>query len=285
MKKNQVILLFVLLGLFVAAGCATDKERQEGERNQVPTEQVTKQPEVKPTEEIDEEMSGQEVFPYELICSSVEETNEAKDGEVVYFTSKLYYPVFEGTYADNMNRFVESITKKFREALPVAEENAKYDYEDAKAGEFSGYIFPEAEELTVSCVWGKEQWQVLLSRCVSDSGGAHPNVYCKAYVVDMTTGSERKIESVLEPYGVTKEEMVAYATEQIKNEYGEDLYVFDDESYLEGEVVRFTEENQWFVNEKGLVVFANPYEITPYAYGMIECEISYEVLEEGLKNK
>ena len=135
----------------------------------------------------------------------------------------------------------------------------------------------------VSWLWGREQYQTLFTKWFSHSGGAHPNTFCKAYVVNLTDGGQETFESMIQPYGLTTERVVTFATERIRKEHGEDLFETDSDDTLEEWVYEFTRENQWYFNEKGLVLFANPFDIAPYAYGMIECEISYEELEQGLK--
>lgn len=276
MKRKNLILCIGLFVIFSMTGCGVSGEKQKENTTNTPVEVVTKGPENNgPGED--------EVQPYELAFVGKEETEEAKDGDFVYFKSSLYYPVFEGEYADNMNRFVTSVTESFREFLPDAKENAKFDYEDFLLGEYATSIFPEEEVFSVSCLWSKEPYITLFTKGVSSTGGAHPNVYCRSYVVNMTNGCPETVEGMLEPYGITTEELAEYVLEQIQTEHGEVLYPFDNAGDLEKEVYRFLQEHQWYFNEEGMVVFANPYEIAAYAYGMIECDISYEVLEEGLK--
>lgn len=285
MKK--IIGICGLLGLFCVAGCAMANEKQQ----EISTEKNIGAPEEKPADKTEQtglpaktEALKQEVTSADLTVSVFEEKSEAKEGEEVYFTSCVYYPVYEGTYADKMNSFVTALVEKFRYVAQAAEESAAYDYREVKEGTVPESLFPEKEEFVISCVWETEQWQVLLCSEYSDVGGAHPNVYAEAYVVDVTTGAAVGIERVLEVYGVTKEELAAYAALQIQREHGEELYAFDDtESALREETSRFLEENQWYLKEEGLVLFANPYEIAPYVYGTITCEIPYGVLEEGLK--
>ena len=276
MKRRGLITLFGVLTIFVAAGCGSVTEKQEAEATSAPEKEVTEAP-ANTTPEVNEEQ------PYTVKFTGKEEIEEAKDGEYVYFRSSLYYPVFEGQYADNMNRFVSSVTESFREALPDAKESAKYDYEDFMAGEFSVPIFPEEENLSVSCLWEKEPYLTLFTKGISNTGGAHPNVFCQAYVVNVTNGAPVRMEQMLEPYGITEEVLADYVTEKLLAEHGEDLFDYDDTEDFKADVYRFIQGNQWYFNDKGLVVFANPYEIAAYAYGMIECEISYEELEEGLK--
>lgn len=277
MKKRNVFFLVACVALCFMAGCGRSVTEQEGGG--------TKTPEATPTGAVNgtNPVQENEKQPDEVTVSFQEEIDEAKDGEVVYFTSKIYYPVFEGNYADNLNRFVSAITEEFRASLPTAKENAALDYSDSKEDNFLAPIFPEVEEFTVSCVWKKEQRQVLFTKWFSDIGGAHPSTYCRAYVVDMTDGSQEEIDNIVKAYGITKEELITYVAEEFRKEHGENLYLYDDENDYEAEIARFLEENQWYLTEKGLVVFANPYELAAYVYGMLECEIPYEVLEGGLK--
>lgn len=277
MKGRSIIALLGVFAMLVAAGCGGKEEQLKEEVTKAPVEDVTKTPESNLPE------GGEEEPSYVLEFTGKEEIEELKDGEYVYFKSSLYYPVFEGYYADNMNRFVASVTETFRESLPDAKENAEFDYGEWLSGEYSVPIFPEEEELSVSCLWNREQYMTLFSKYTSYTGGAHPNVFCRAYVVDMTDGNPESIEDMLKPYGVTTDALVDYATNKLLAEHGEDLFEYDDAYGYKTDVFRFVQGNQWYFNEKGLVIFANPYEIAAYAYGMIECEISYEELEQGLK--
>ena len=286
MKKKRVITLMGILTVLTAVGCGMSENKQKEKLTEAPSEYITKTPEDKetPTEAVGVTATVQgEESRYELSITFREETEEAKDGDVVYFRSGIYYPVFEGTCANHMNRFVTSLVEAFREVLPDAQESAQFDYEESKKNEFGMQIFPETEELTVSCVLSKEQITVLKAEYYSNTGGAHSNVAHKTYVVDMTDGCEETFESMVEEYGVTTDEIIDFAVARIQKEHGEDLFETDNEDALKGRVSMFIQSNQWYFNEKGLVLFANPYDIAPYAAGMIECEISYEELEQGLK--
>ncbi len=276
MKGKKAILLLSITTLFLSAGCKTGQGSEAG---------ITEFPFPTPTEavQITSSVGADENVSDAITYTLKEESEEVKDGDVVYFTSYLSYPVFEGNGADNLNRFVGERIEMFKNALPEAKENAAWDYEDAKENDHFSWIFPEKEEFTVSCIWAKEQWQVLFTTGVSDWGGAHPNVYWKAYVVDSTTGEAEVVETFLERYGITKDELIAHVAEAIRTELGDELRAFDNEADYAGEIRRLFEDNQWYLSEKGLVVFANPYELASYANGMVECEISYEELEEGLK--
>ncbi len=273
--KSAVALVGVLVSVAVI-GCGSGEDIPPGQTTNPPEETVmTGMPSAE----------GEDEFPYELKFRSEEESEEEKDGEFVYFKSAVNYPVFEGKYAENMNRFVATLTEVFRQELSAAKDNAEFDYEESQNDEYRIAMFPEEEEFVVSCPWGKGQYYTLFTKWFSYSGGAHPNTFCKAYVVDMTKGEKETLENIIRPYGLTTENIVSFATERIRNEHGEELFETDDETALEERIYEFIRGNQWYLNDKGLILFANPYDIAAYAYGMIECEISYEELEQGLKKK
>lgn len=287
MKKKVIPAFMAVLILFLAVGCQKVEENREGETTKPPVEAVTnalsQETKGTPSPEGTQTGSVQGEDSMDLMYTFREEIEEEKDGDFVYFRSILRYPVFEGEKAEEINGFVASLSEGFREFLPEAREDAKYNYEDSLLAEFAFSGFPESEEFIVKCLWETSQYVTLFTQNISDTGGAHPNVFCQAYVVDLTDGCQVSLERMLEPYGLTMENMIEYATERIRKVHGEALYEYDDADDLEKDVVRFMQENQWYFNENGLVLFANPYEIAAYAYGIIECEISYEELEQGLK--
>ncbi len=62
--------------------------------------------------------------------------------------------------------------------------------------------------------------------------------------------------------------------------YGDDgeSYLFDDAQETIGTIV--DEGEQWYFNDNGIVVYANPYDIATYAYGILRFEVPYSALEE-----
>lgn len=286
MKRKTVLKITAVLAVLFVSGCGTGAKGGP-EATIPPVEAVTGAPVQEPKETMspEEEMTGggKEEIASGLRYFFREEAEEAKDGEFVYFKSSMYYPVFEGKNADAMNEFVASLAEPFRECLPEARENAKFDYEESLTVDYVVSIFPEEEEFIVSCLWETEQYVTLFVQSVSDTGGVHPNVSCRAYVVNVVDATAESFEDMLEPYGLTKEEIVVYTTEKLRTEHGEILYCYGDIPALEKDVERLVQNHQWYFNENGLVLFSNAYEIAAYAYGMIECEISYEELEQGLK--
>ena len=210
MKKKGMLAFMAVLIMFLAAGCQKGEENRKEEALRPWSDALTEMP----VQEIEGTVSQnpgaeQEEKISELKISFREETEEEKDGDFVDFKSILYYPVFSGENAEAMNRFAETITETFREVLPEAKENAKFDFEDSLLGEYIVSIFPEKEELIISSLWETEQYITLFAKSVSSTGGVHPNVSCRAYVVDVTTGEAKSMEQMLKPYSLTTESVVA----------------------------------------------------------------------------
>lgn len=271
---KKIRLVGVLLGsMLLLSACKGKEEEKELTPTPVPTtgqEQPTEPaPSVTPAQ-------GGLVFRLET------EEYSAKEGEVEVFHAKLVYPVFEGGCADVLNEFVLSMIGGFRLRLPLSEENARLNYAEF-SGEDIEYAFPEAEELDITIAAETEKWISFSSLWYGNTGGPHPNTYCKTYVREKADGSEVKIEEYLEQYGLTLSETAAYAAEQVRAVSEEGM--FWDEEGLPGAFLKILEEDQWYLTEKGLMLFANPYELAAYVYGKIEYEIPYEVLQQGLKNQ
>ena len=287
MKKRRIGFVCGIFGMTILIGCGENEIPAVGRPTVTQSAEVvvTKEPDNTSTPESTKAPEVPEQNTDELQYSFAEETDEAGDGEVTYFSSVISYPVFAGgDGAEAVNGFVETLLAEFRLYLPEAEENAKYDYEEFKNGEFPGFIFPEVQEYTVSVLWQDADVVALYVQDYSHTGGAHPNTFGVTHMINKADGMTVESEAILAEYGLSVEEVAEYAAAQIRKKDGDVLYETDREETLTEWVTNFLKGNQWYLNERGLVIFANPYDIAPYAYGVIECEISYEDLEQGLKN-
>jgi len=281
MKKHRIFVICSFLGIMFLAGCKESGKNVSNSPSPIPTITKTEEGEVTKRPESTKKPEQQS---YELLYSYREETTQATEGEEIYFTSCILCPEFEGEGAEVVNVFVEKLTEEFRVVLSESEECAKLDYEDSKVREYPDSFFPEVEELTIRVLWQDEDRMVLHAQYYSYMGGAHPNNFGFAYVINKKDGTQIEIEKVLNDYGLSAEAVAEYAVAQFKEIADDVLYEMDDKNGLKNFVLGFIKGNQWYLTENGLVIFANPYDIAPYAYGVIECEIPYADLEQGLKN-
>lgn len=121
------------------------------------------------------------------------------------------------------------------------------------------------------------------------TGGAHGTYHERAYVFDPATG-ERLTFSALCDSAETTEAMKAYMLEKMleqakAEDSGVDLSIFQEEGSLEGALRSLIREASWYLDENGLIVFSDIYEIGSYAAGIIRFRFSYDELSEYLKDK
>ena len=119
--------------------------------------------------------------------------------------------------------------------------------------------------------------------CLSSlySGGVHPNSVQVAYNLDITGQRVLKLEDVLaEGAEAALAVMVREAVDAKFAGLGEGMGLFEDygdviaRSMTPGSLTPY-----WYLNDVGLVIFYNQYELGPYAAGIIKAELPYEALE------
>lgn len=112
----------------------------------------------------------------------------------------------------------------------------------------------------------------------SYNGGMHGNISCIAVNYDMTTGDVLTLGSIMHE-NAQKEDFIEIVSEQLK-EMADEYYLYDD---FEASVHQRLggDENlyeDFFFTTTGLNFFFSPYEIAPYASGIITVEIPYSDL-------
>lgn len=112
----------------------------------------------------------------------------------------------------------------------------------------------------------------------SYAGGIHSSVSCIGANYDLQTGDILTLGSIMHK-DATVDDFVAIIVEKLAV-LAEDLYLFED--YSIGVHERFRKDENlfqdFFFTATGLSFFFSPYEIAPYASGIITVEIPYEEL-------
>lgn len=113
------------------------------------------------------------------------------------------------------------------------------------------------------------------------SGGSHPNSVQVAYNLDIANQRVLKLEDIiLEQSAPALAKLVREAVDDkfavIDGEIGlfEDYGETIDNSMAYGVMTPY-----WYLNNQGLVIFYNQYELGPYAAGIIKVELPYEALD------
>ena len=116
------------------------------------------------------------------------------------------------------------------------------------------------------------------------SGGSHPNAVQTAYNLDIDDQRLLTLEDVilesaapelakLVRAGVDEKFTMIDGGNGLFEDYGDTI----DNSMLYGNMTPY-----WYMNDKGLVIFYNQYELGPYAAGIIKVEVPYESLTDIL---
>ena len=116
------------------------------------------------------------------------------------------------------------------------------------------------------------------------SGGAHPSNFFQATNLDLGTKRELTLNDVID---ISKKDLLfSMILEQIDNkywEYGEGSFYPDYREIALDELEN--DPRFWYFSRTGMVFFFNPYELAPYAAGVIQIEIPYVNLYSILKDE
>lgn len=113
------------------------------------------------------------------------------------------------------------------------------------------------------------------------SGGSHPNSVQTAYNLDIENRRLLQLEDIIEESAAP--ELAALVHQAVNEKFavlngGSGL--FDDYAdTIDNSMAYGSMTPYWYLNDTGLVVFYNQYELGPYAAGIIKAEISYSSLE------
>jgi len=114
---------------------------------------------------------------------------------------------------------------------------------------------------------------------ITYSGAAHPDRYCAAVSYDLTTGDVLTLASIMTKEAKTDDFCKLVLEELSGRAEGDYLY----ENYADVVNQRFTadptQDLGWYFSTNGLCFYFVPYEIAPYASGVINVEIPYAKLQ------
>ena len=116
------------------------------------------------------------------------------------------------------------------------------------------------------------------------TGGAHPNNVQEAVNFSLQTGEKLTLAEVLQPQGeASLEGMILEWLETKADNFG----LFDEYQTVVADKFQNSaldaQSTAWYFSNNGLVVFFNPYDITPYAAGVVKIEFPYESLTDVLE--
>jgi len=118
----------------------------------------------------------------------------------------------------------------------------------------------------------------LSGKLVTYSGASHPERSCMAASYDLVTGDVLTLASIMSV--TAKAEDFCKLTKEALKEVADAKYLY--EGYEKTVDERFSgdlsNDENWYFTQRGLCFYFAPYEIAPYASGIITVEIPYEKL-------
>ena len=112
------------------------------------------------------------------------------------------------------------------------------------------------------------------------SGGTHPNSVQTAYNLDIEHQRILRLEDVIaEDSAPALAQLVHAGVDEKFAPLGEGALFPDYEATIDTSMVYGNMTPYWYLNDTGLVIFYNQYELGPYAAGIIKVELPYEALD------
>ena len=117
------------------------------------------------------------------------------------------------------------------------------------------------------------------------SGGSHPNSVQIAYNLDIEDQRLLRLEDVIaEDSADELAQLVLAKVNETFAPLGEGALFSDYEEWIDTSMVYGNMTPYWYLNDTGLVIFYNQYELGPYAAGIIKAELPYESLDHSTNN-
>lgn len=112
------------------------------------------------------------------------------------------------------------------------------------------------------------------------SGGTHPNSVQTAYNLDIENQRLLRLEDVIAESGAAELARLVHAgVDEIFASLGENALFEDYAATIDTSMVYGNMTPYWYLNDTGLVIFYNQYELGPYAAGIVKVVLPYEKLD------
>ena len=160
--------------------------------------------------------------------------------------------------------------------LAAAKEDLAWQTENGSADSFYSYSLMRQTNVRYNA-------RYLLSLTYDDTsylGGAHGYTGRYGHTFDIRTGQELTLADLADNYDA----FLSAAVEQLKDiSYGAEYAAYGLNEGYEEQLAGLFRDGNWYFNDEGLVLIANPYELASYAAGLIEFTLPYAWLAYQIK--
>lgn len=216
---------------------------------------------------------------------TVEDSDTAEDGTILYSMSYVQPTVTipgNDSASEKINADIQTRIDSFNSDDTLRNE-AKEFYDETLTD--ADYIFNEySETLDFEAMRSDTNVISFITTIYSYAGGTHGDYGRFGINYNSQTGELIAFDELSEDADKFHNDTLAYNRELAQtDEYKERMFTEDFIGEDELENVLYADE-KWYLSNEGLVFISNPYELGPYAAGVIEFVIPYDALGEmGLK--
>lgn len=211
---------------------------------------------------------AEEINKIDVVEKSIEENTDKYD-------VKIKYPMVVGDkkeVVEKINKTIEDYTLEWLNDLKLLVQEYSKNYEEA------GAKMPKMEAYSLFESFNTDEVISLPVNYYQYTGGAHGLTTKVSYNYDLKSGKEIKLKDLFKEGFDYKSIIDKKVREDIEKE--KDIY------FENGALFKGVNENQaYYLNKDGIIVYFQQYEIAPYSSGIREFKIPYGELSEGLVYK
>lgn len=145
----------------------------------------------------------------------------------------------------------------------------------------NGYPFNNYQVLqTYKVTYNEYPIISLYSEIYEYSGGAHGLTTLKGHTIDIKNGLHLTLNDLfVDDYDYSKTILTYIETEAIRRQEEDDIMYFDD---LSENIIKYYDEKNFYLTNKGVAIFYPLYTIAPYATGIQIFEVPYELFGDNI---
>lgn len=210
---------------------------------------------------------------------------QTKKGTIAFSLEYDEASVSSRCYPDSAQQISEQLSTYLQRRLDQADQQETEAMEACQSAEDAGetfYGWTNFYDITAQRV--DENYVSVVAYSSVYLGGAHPDNNQAAMNFDLTTGS------LLSLSGIFKSEYKEHILDKLLyrlSEMKSSFLLFDDyENTVREKFEQMPADmtQNWYLTNQGVVFFYNPYEISPYASGVVSVELSYPELVGYLRD-
>ena len=204
----------------------------------------------------------------------LEKTLRAEDGADLAYIS-CAYPIIDN--AANSD-FIAAINKEYKDAAEKYAADAESEFAEVAENMYKSEenYLPMVFCLSFEVNTNRKDILSVTTYDYSDANGAHPNETCSSKTLDLKNYKALALTDVLNGDQKEIDETVTEIFTKWKTENNVE-YEVDGEDMFAKNVSKV----KWYLTDKSLVLYFNPYDIASYAMGMPTMEIEYAA-EDGI---